>query len=93
VSPPSSLAGLTPVAATAPLPRRSHSGPRHFSTRWQERYAELVRAVDVGALAGCVTVGVLVARLLLPESWNGAVAGGVATMLATGFALAGGRAW
>jgi lipopolysaccharide/colanic/teichoic acid biosynthesis glycosyltransferase len=67
--------------------RTGSEGPRHQAVRWQERYAALVRAVDLSALTAVATVGVLVTRQA------GHQAAAVATLIVVTCALAVGRAW
>jgi lipopolysaccharide/colanic/teichoic acid biosynthesis glycosyltransferase len=93
VSTPPTITGSTPTTAAVPLPRHRPSGPRHLSARWQDRYAAIVRAADLGALAGCVTGGLLVLPRVVAETTEGTLAGGAAAFVLAGAALAAGRAW
>jgi lipopolysaccharide/colanic/teichoic acid biosynthesis glycosyltransferase len=73
--------------AVAASPRTPRARPRHHAARWQERYAALVRSVDLAALAACALAGVL----LTPQPGRDAAA--AATLTVVICALGIGRAW
>jgi lipopolysaccharide/colanic/teichoic acid biosynthesis glycosyltransferase len=73
--------------ATAALRTPFDVAPRPVSARWQERYAALVRAVDLSSLTACMTVGVLMTRQ------TGHQVAALATLIVVVCALGLGRAW